>query len=840
MAVQIYIRHKKSVRGKRKEIIAVVLLLCFLQFTVCSCRAEETVQKNNSIAMMNYLEVLTVEITSSKADSVLLKEAYDSLNGNTDPTVVSTRTQAYLSVLRDTIQKWCLSNDEWEHLNDEYQYQKSRLILNSIKNGVSSSAPSLLSMIKPVNEKEMLSGGSVVSVIKTICGSVSEYINGKRELEHALDNDKYKLDKEATQSLFEIRDQAFDYMVEIVREYGVSRDEALSEEQAEKLISDIENENVYQRIQALTSKQKLYEAWPHYWLKLAESYFEAGNYEECLKLVRIYEEKDVRIFRKDYELARVLPMAIISASDILDDNAYRELAERYAELILENSGEENWALRYFAAQVYYDLFISLRDEEFLKKTYNIVLDNVSNLSQDQLNANQTYLDNNMILPPVNTPLYINLELLWEIIPYMNLNDKEYQNLQDFLHYQDQPLFLSKPLDFIFNFEKNKWPTELLNKEYHKDMDVLRRRISYKNGQVTIPAQLLSTDAVVYIAFPDKNRDRKYFSYKMVSNETEYSLSGESDNLDKRFAKYKNPGLNKKEKDASYLLLIIDPMQDSFCEDICVGFEKEETGTWFKKTEFRNVDPSKDAFMSRALGELYEQGLCNSKSNQDLEEAIRWYILAAEQNDEAAKYSWNRIAEKVDSNLQFKIARSYYMDSEEESMQEAIKWAQKSALQDNAFAQNLLGYIYDNGFGLEQNYEEAVKWYQLSAEQGYGIAQYNLGSMYFNGRGIEQNYEEAVKWYRLAAEHGRVKAQVSLGNIYRDGLGVKQDYEEAIKWYRMAADQGNSKARNNLGDMYYGGLGVEQNYKEALKWYRLSAEQGDSYAREKLEYLSALN
>jgi TPR repeat protein len=29
-----------------------------------------------------------------------------------------------------------------------------------------------------------------------------------------------------------------------------------------------------------------------------------------------------------------------------------------------------------------------------------------------------------------------------------------------------------------------------------------------------------------------------------------------------------------------------------------------------------------------------------------------------------------------------------------------------------------GYMYRNGYGVEQNYEEAVKWYRLAEEQGH--------------------------------------------------------------------------------------------------------------------------
>ncbi|WP_411727530.1 tetratricopeptide repeat protein [Methyloglobulus sp.] len=38
----------------------------------------------------------------------------------------------------------------------------------------------------------------------------------------------------------------------------------------------------------------------------------------------------------------------------------------------------------------------------------------------------------------------------------------------------------------------------------------------------------------------------------------------------------------------------------------------------------------------------------------------------------------------------------------------------------------LGWMYDNGHGIQQDYQQAVFWYRKAAEQGYAIAQYVLG------------------------------------------------------------------------------------------------------------------
>ena len=58
----------------------------------------------------------------------------------------------------------------------------------------------------------------------------------------------------------------------------------------------------------------------------------------------------------------------------------------------------------------------------------------------------------------------------------------------------------------------------------------------------------------------------------------------------------------------------------------------------------------------------------------------------------------------------------------------------------------LGYIYNQGIGVDIDYEKARIWYEKAAILGCSDAQCNLGYLYQEGLGIEKNYEEAIKWY----------------------------------------------------------------------------------------------
>jgi len=147
-----------------------------------------------------------------------------------------------------------------------------------------------------------------------------------------------------------------------------------------------------------------------------------------------------------------------------------------------------------------------------------------------------------------------------------------------------------------------------------------------------------------------------------------------------------------------------------------------------------------------------------------------------------------------------------------------------AREGNAVAQNGLGVLYLNGWGVKQDFKEALQWFRKAAEQGEPRAQFNLGNMYDQGQGVPKDYAEAAKWYRKSADQGYPPGQSLLAALYAVGDGIPQDYVEAMKWYRRAAEHGDALAQSRVGYMYVEGQGVTKDYVEAEKWFRQAAAQ----------------
>lgn len=100
----------------------------------------------------------------------------------------------------------------------------------------------------------------------------------------------------------------------------------------------------------------------------------------------------------------------------------------------------------------------------------------------------------------------------------------------------------------------------------------------------------------------------------------------------------------------------------------------------------------------------------------------------------------------------------------------------------------------------QNYDQALEAWQPLAEQGVADAQYGIGFMYESGWGVDQDYSRAYRWYQLAAQQGHVKSQFNLGMLYRNGKGVAQNDALGLYWIQTAADRGDERALNYLKNL----------------------------------------
>lgn len=413
---------------------------------------EMSEQQRNSVEMLFYLNMVSQKIESSKNNRIYLEEVYSSLLNDTNPATVDKKTQDHLQTILTIIKNYRQLELKRERLQYIYEQDKA----NSIKAAMPSPM-AVLNIVQSSNWKKL-----VTSVLYTAASSYTNYKSANDSLDKQFMLDGWELDDEETEHIHTNRSRAFNYMVDIVRDYQLSADLALNEDFINNFVEAISNSNNNQKLQYLKSHKEIYKAFSPYWLEMAKCYYELDDYQNCLTCIANYEAIGSGIFRYDNQYGEFLPMAIVAAQSVYanDKDQYVKVIERYADT-LYSPYQKRWELKYFAAQSYMDLYAKTKDTEYLKKAYEIAKDNVNSLVKKQEALNRTYLnelqelklsesDTKLLskdeikaqqkeldklnkslkekreteLPELYEPLVVNCELLFALADELKIDDKE--------------------------------------------------------------------------------------------------------------------------------------------------------------------------------------------------------------------------------------------------------------------------------------------------------------------------------------------------------------------------------------------------------------------------------
>lgn len=503
----------------RKTVALVLALLLLFSFAPTGLFAEETPAaegeldetQRNSINMLNYLVVLTQEINASQNSRLYLEETYSALQNNTNPNAVDSRTLVEINYLFDTLEEYRMIAVKRDRLQYIYEQNRARAIREAMPDPLVMLNLTLASAQENQNRKMV-----ILSAIYTALDSGLNYLDGAREVELQYLQDGWALDDEQAATLHEIRKGTFNYMVETVRDYDLPGELALTEQAVADYVEWENNSNDLQVISFFEDNEATYRAFGPYWLALARRYYNVGDYAACLRAFDAYEQLDMDIFRRDYDLAQALPLAIVAARNVQDDAQYARTAARYVRSILDNTDHDDWALRYFAAQTCVELCALTGDEAYLQQAYDIALSNVNGLVTQQRAANVAYLaeaekaeapqgateaqkkdveDYNKLLteerkaelPPTDEALLLNCDLLFALADELGVSDAQRQSIDGILHEDGAPLFLVPPLDSLY------WMTGEAQEAPAESID-----IGYGRSTVTVPAQYVTDEAAIAV------------------------------------------------------------------------------------------------------------------------------------------------------------------------------------------------------------------------------------------------------------------------------------------------------------------------------------------------------
>lgn len=185
-------------------------------------------------------------------------------------------------------------------------------------------------------------------------------------------------------------------------------------------------------------------------------------------------------------------------------------------------------------------------------------------------------------------------------------------------------------------------------------------------------------------------------------------------------------------------------------------------------------------------------------------------------------------------------------SEEESVEEAVRWWEKAAQLGVARGFTNIGLLYEHSsvpgggenFGaIEVDMDKAASYLIQADELGDMKAPRYLGFLYE----ATGDYESALAYFLKAADSGDISAQYYAGEYYLEGKGTEADYEKAFSYLNAAASSekvvpGVANAQFSMGQIYENGYGVDVDLETAKQWYQTAAENGSEDAQAALEGL----
>jgi tetratricopeptide (TPR) repeat protein len=138
------------------------------------------------------------------------------------------------------------------------------------------------------------------------------------------------------------------------------------------------------------------------------------------------------------------------------------------------------------------------------------------------------------------------------------------------------------------------------------------------------------------------------------------------------------------------------------------------------------------------------------------------------------------------------------------------------------------YITGEYLGGVRDEAKAAKWLRMGAMKGHALCQYQLGYMLEDGVGVQQDIKQAVEFYRKAANLKYPAAMYNLATILieKDGTydGVEQDVYAAIRLMEDAAALGESRAQLRMGQLCFMGnadLDIEASIPRSIQYFTMA-------------------
>ncbi|CAI3952325.1 unnamed protein product [Commensalibacter communis] len=248
----------------------------------------------------------------------------------------------------------------------------------------------------------------------------------------------------------------------------------------------------------------------------------------------------------------------------------------------------------------------------------------------------------------------------------------------------------------------------------------------------------------------------------------------------------------------------------------------------------------DYYVDQYLDTLKKEAEQGNKASQQKLDQINMLTVKANKGNVEAQYQLGMIykhqgafaneylvkaAEQGDKTAQYEIGSFYIADEhntaddsvciDKKSVQDGLKWLNKSANQNYAPAQYQLSLAlqekewaicYRSGTMMMDlgtyDLDKSKEWLLKAVAQQNMPAKVALGQWYLKGmNGYPKDINKALSLFKEAMDKGDATGYLSMAQCYQEGLGVPKDIKKAISLYQQAGDKGNYEALNLLSQIY---------------------------------------
>lgn len=244
-----------------------------------------------------------------------------------------------------------------------------------------------------------------------------------------------------------------------------------------------------------------------------------------------------------------------------------------------------------------------------------------------------------------------------------------------------------------------------------------------------------------------------------------------------------------------------------------------------------------------LAKIYQDGAAGAP---DLAKAAAYYKIAAELEDaprfdgKALGANAVQLIQAAQTYSQFALGRLYESGKGvPQDLQEAVRWYVRAADLGYDRAQLRLGRLFRDGAeGVPQNGQLAEQYFKKAGDGGNVAAMNEIGLMYLKGKGVTANVKTAHDWFEKAAAAGSVEGDYNLGLLYQAGYNGQPDFVRAAESFEKAANARDGLSMLALGDLYASGKGLPQNKVQAHMWYDLAKDNGAPAGGQRMAALEA--